>query len=72
LKKLGFVKQDAVPHDVVANGMKEFDDMTPREKELTCRAMEVYAGMVECIDRNIGKVLKHLEDSGELDSTYCF
>lgn len=68
LKKLGFVKQDAIPHDVVANGMKEFDDMSPREKQLTCRAMEVYAGMVDCIDQNIGKTLKYLEATGELDS----
>jgi arylsulfatase A-like enzyme len=57
-----------VPHDVVAHGMKEFEDMSPREKGLTCRAMEVYAGMVECIDCNIGKVLKKLEESNELES----
>ncbi len=68
LKRLGFVKPDAVPHDVVANGMKEFDEMSPREQKLTCRAMEVYAGMVECIDRNIGKVLEHLEETNELES----
>ena len=70
LKKLGFVKPDAVPHDVVANGMKEFDDMSPREQQLTCRAMEVYAGMVDCIDQNIGKVLSYLESTAELDSKW--
>ena len=29
--------------------------------------MEVYAGMIDCIDQNIGHVLSFLEGSGELD-----
>jgi arylsulfatase A-like enzyme len=70
LKSLGLVKKDAIPPDVVGFGVKEFEDMSPREKELTCRAMEVYAGMVECIDRNIGKVLEYLESTGELDGEF--
>jgi arylsulfatase A-like enzyme len=48
--------------------MKEFDSMSQREKQLTSRAMEVYAGMVDCIDQNIGKVLEYLEANKELDS----
>lgn len=70
LKKLGLVKPDAVPHEVIAYDAKEFDAMSPREQQLTCRAMEVYAGMVDCIDQNIGKVLAHLESTGELDNTF--
>jgi arylsulfatase A-like enzyme len=72
LKARGLVANDVVPHDVVAPAIKEFDDMSPRERQLTCRAMEVYAGMVDCIDRNIGKVLAYLEESGELDGECAF
>ena len=68
LMKKGFVEDGVVPHDVVAPGMKEWEEMTPRERDLTSSAMEVYAGMVECIDRNIGKVLTYLEETGELES----
>ena len=68
LMKKGFIKDDVIPHDVVSFGTKEWQEMSEREKQLSSRAMEVYAGMVECIDRNVGKVLDHLEKAGELDS----
>ena len=33
------------------------------------RMAEVYAGMVEHTDHEIGRVLDHLEEIGELDNT---
>ena len=42
--------------------------MGVEERAKTTRAMEVYAGMVQCIDRNVGRVLNYLEKTGELDS----
>ena len=68
LKKLGIVGRDVIPHDVVSFGVSEWKDMDPEERARTCRSMEVYAGMVQCIDRNVGRVLKYLEDNGELES----
>ena len=39
----------------------------------SCRAMEVFAAMVECIDNNVGKVVDHLKSTGEYDNTFiCF
>lgn len=38
-------------------------------KEWRLRAMEVYAAMVDCMDRNIGKLLELLERNGQLDNT---
>ena len=70
LKKLGIVAQDARPHDVMPFGLKEWKDMGVEERAKTCRAMEVYAGMVTCIDRNVGRVMKYLEKTGELDSGF--
>lgn len=35
--------------------------------------MGCFAGMVSCIDYNVGRVLNHLEEIGELDNTFvCF
>ncbi len=34
--------------------------------------MEIYAGMVENMDWNIGRVLQHLETTGQLDNTIVF
>jgi arylsulfatase A-like enzyme len=33
------------------------------------RNMEVYAAMVDCMDRGIGQIVKALEESGQLDNT---
>ena len=68
LEKLGIIEQGVVPHDVIANGMKEWSEMDATERAKTSRAMEVYAGMVTCIDRNVGRVMSYLEKTGELDS----
>ncbi|RYP34126.1 hypothetical protein DL767_004461 [Monosporascus sp. MG133] len=73
LKELGLVPQDVEPHPVVADEVKEWNDMTDEEKASSCRAMECFAGMVECIDVNVGKVVDYLEEIGELDNTFvCF
>ncbi|RHZ66531.1 arylsulfatase [Aspergillus thermomutatus] len=73
LKELGMIRPDVEPHPVVAEEVKEWADYTPEEKKKSCTAMEVYAGMVECIDANVGKVVDYLASIGELDNTFvCF
>lgn len=67
------ISQDVEPHPVVAEEVKEWNDLTAEEKAKSCRAMECFAGMVECIDVNVGKVVDYLEEIGELDNTFvCF
>lgn len=73
LKELGMIRDDVKPHPVVADEVKEWRAYTPEERQKSSRAMEVYAGMVECIDANVGKVVDYLESIGELDNTFvCF
>ncbi|KAM3068311.1 hypothetical protein ACMFMG_009451 [Clarireedia jacksonii] len=73
LKDLGMISQDVEPHPVVADEVKEWADLTDTERAKSCRAMEVFAAMVECIDHNVGKVVSYLEETGELDNTFvCF
>ncbi|TVY81792.1 Arylsulfatase [Lachnellula suecica] len=73
LKDLGMISQDVEPHPVVADEVKEWADFSAEEKANSCKAMEVFAGMVECIDANVGKVVSYLEETGELDNTFvCF
>ncbi|KAK8207418.1 alkaline-phosphatase-like protein [Phyllosticta capitalensis] len=73
LKDLGMVAQDVEPHPVVADEVKEWEELTLEEKAKSCRAMEVFAAMVEVIDVNVGKVVDYLEQTGELDNTFvCF
>jgi arylsulfatase A-like enzyme len=69
LKRLGLCPSDVVAHPVVASGAPEWADMTTEERALSARSMEVYAGMVDRMDWNIGRVIDYLADSGELDDT---
>ncbi|KAI5462837.1 alkaline-phosphatase-like protein [Mariannaea sp. PMI_226] len=73
LKELGLIPQDVEPHPVIADEVKEWSEMSEKERAHSCRAMEVFAGMVEAIDVNVGKVVDYLEEIGELDNTFvCF
>lgn len=69
MKNLGIVSKDVHVPEMVSAGTKDWDEMTPGEKKMSSRAMEVYAGMIHAMDREIGKVVQHLEDIGELDNT---
>lgn len=70
LVELGMIKEGTEPHPVVADEVQGWEEMTDTERKMSCKAMEAYAGMVECLDHNIGRVTKYLESIGELDSTY--
>lgn len=73
LKDLGMVPQDVEPHPVVADEVKAWEELSEEERTASCRAMEIFAAMVECIDVNVGKVVNYLEEIGELDNTFvCF
>lgn len=68
LKEMGFFDKDVKPHDVVVDATPEWDKQNEEERKLSARAMECYAGMVEGIDRNCGKVFDYLKSTGEYDS----
>jgi arylsulfatase A-like enzyme len=70
LVKLGMIDKDVRPHPVVADEVKGWEQMSEEERKLSCKAMEAYAGMVECMDYNIGRVISYLESIGELDNTF--
>ena len=70
LRELGLVEKDVEPHPVVASEVPEWSDLSPEHRAKSARSMEVYAGMVECIDANVGKIVDYLEEIGELDNTF--
>jgi arylsulfatase len=46
-----------------------WDKLTPEQKKEEARRMEIYAAMVENTDFHIGRLLDHLETSGQIDNT---
>lgn len=75
MKKLGLVPQDVKPHDVVVANHpvnSEWNDMTEYERQCSARAMECFAGMVDNIDQNVGKIVGYLKEIGQFDSKALF
>lgn len=74
LKELGIISPDAKAHDVVVPPVdrvltREWEQLTDTERNFSSRTMEVYAAMVQNMDRNIGRVLDYLRSTEELDNT---
>lgn len=46
-----------------------WDELSEDMKKLESRRMQIYAGMVEAMDHQIGRVLAHLEDTGQIENT---
>src|SRR5262245_14491904 len=56
--------------DFLRSGENPAWDTLPADRRADlARRMAVYAAMVECMDRNIGRVLDDLKTNGELDNT---
>ena len=47
----------------------DWDSLSDEEKKFQARRMQTYAGMVDNMDANIGKLLDYLESVGEADNT---
>ena len=67
-KELGIVPQRAELAE--RNPLIEpWSDLTEDERRLEARGMEVYAGMLTCMDYHYGRVLDFLKDIGEFENT---
>ncbi|HMQ08212.1 MAG TPA: arylsulfatase [Saprospiraceae bacterium] len=50
-------------------GIPVWDSLTIKEKKIEARKMEIYAGMVENLDENIGRLIQYLKKVGQYDNT---
>ena len=51
---------------------KSWDELTADEQRYESRKMEIFAGMMQIMDENIGRLVAVLEEAGELDNTFIF
>ena len=68
LKNAGMIPKDAVlppNHERVL----PWDSLSPDEKKKEARKMELYAGMVDNLDYNVGRIIQYLKDIGEFENT---
>ncbi|CAK7213512.1 hypothetical protein SBRCBS47491_001825 [Sporothrix bragantina] len=72
LVELGIIDASVRPHKVETSavGADEWESLTDEEKRLSSGAMEAYAGMVDSMDVNVGRVVDYLKKTGEYDNTF--
>jgi arylsulfatase A-like enzyme len=67
-RKLGLLPPDADVQGMPAFTRK-WESLSPEERKIYARSMEVYSGMLEAMDASIGRLEQHLAARGELDNT---
>ncbi len=67
-KEMGIIPEDAelAPRET---GVPAWDSLNEDQKKLYARFMETYAGFLTHTDEQVGKLMDHLEEIGELDNT---
>ena len=68
LKRAGIISENAklpVSHKLV----KPWDSLSKKQQLKEARKMELYAGMVDNLDYNIGRLIQHLKSIGEYENT---
>lgn len=67
-KELGIITEKAKASILTPNVMP-WEELNPEEKATSSRIMEVYAAMIERLDVNVGRLVKHLKEIGEYENT---
>jgi arylsulfatase len=70
-KKLGIIPADAKLPDRNPD-IKAWNQLTPDEKKLYARFMEVYAGYLTYTDFEVSRLVNHLKEIHQLDNTLIF
>jgi arylsulfatase len=67
-KQMGIVPQNTLLAPKPA-GIKDWDTLSPNEKKVFERQMEVYAGWAAFADEEVGRLAQALTDDGLMDNT---
>jgi arylsulfatase A-like enzyme len=68
LKKAGMIPENAVLPPTHPS-LRPWNSLSENEKKIESRKMELYSGMVDNLDVNIGRIVQHLKDIGEYENT---
>jgi arylsulfatase A-like enzyme len=68
LKKAGMIADDALLPPSHPN-IKSWSSLSSEEQKKEARKMELYAGMVDNLDYNIGRLINYLKETGQYENT---
>lgn len=69
MKLSGLLPQGFADAPIPPEAIDWADWPSDAERQLDSRRMQVYAGMIDYMDEQIGRILAHLDEAGELDNT---
>jgi arylsulfatase len=69
LRELGIIDEATVAA-MAPSYITSWQELSAVEQKIEARKMELYAAMVENLDRNIGRVINHLKETGEYENTF--
>ena len=71
MKKLGLLPEDFNPAQPLPATAQtpNWDQLSPEQKRIEARKMEIYAAMVDNLDHNVGRLIDYLRESGLYDNT---
>jgi arylsulfatase A-like enzyme len=64
----GLIPADA-PIRPIPDVLRKWDELSTDDRAMMTRSMAVYAGMIEAMDFNIGRLVGHLKQTGQYDNT---
>ena len=68
LKAAGMVSEEVVLPELNPR-VKLWNELSPEEQKKEARKMEIYAGMVDNLDENIGRLIDYLKEVGAYENT---
>lgn len=68
MQAMGMLAADVTPNPG-ADFYPAWDELTAAQQTREARLMEVYAGMVEALDFHIGRMIRYLQETGQLENT---
>jgi len=71
LQELGLLAAGAEPFPALP-AEKPWAELSPEEKKVSARRMEIYAAMVDDLDRYVGEVIAYLKEADEYRNTLIF
>jgi len=69
LRALGIIDEATVAA-MAPPYITSWQELSADEQKVEARKMELYAAMVENLDRNIGRLINHLKETGEYENTF--
>ncbi len=68
MKELGLISKDLELSPRWKN-VPAWDSLTPEQQKYEAKTMAIYAGMIDNLDYNIGRLIEHLKQIGEYENT---